>query len=192
MKLSKPAHTDYPIMSELQERYSPRAYDPEATLDSETWGSLWEAARWAPSASNTEPWRFVVALRGTKLFDEIHQRLSSGNQDWAQRASALVVNAVEHETVEGKPQRWSEYDLGQAVAHFSIQAAHLGVAVHQMGGFDKAALTELLGLEPRFSPHVVMAVGRFGDVQALPEPVRERERAERSRKPLAEIVQGVF
>ena len=192
MKLEKPAQTDFPIMSELQERYSPRAYDPQATLDPEVWGSMFEAARWSPSSSNSQPWSFVLALRGTELFDAIVERLSSGNQGWAQNASGLVVNIVEHETADGKAQRWSEYDLGQAVAHFSVQAAHLGVAVHQMGGFDRAALAQYLGLESRLSPHVVMAVGRFGDVDSLPDSAREREHAARSRKPLPQVVQGLI
>lgn len=191
MKLTLPAETSYPIVPELAERYSPRAFDPTATLSTAEWGSLFEAARWAPSSSNGQPWHFVVAIRGTELFGSVLELLSSGNQVWANNASGLVVNAVERENDQGESSRWAEYDLGQAVGHLSAQAASMGIAVHQMGGFDRAALDELLSLPPRCGSHVVMAIGRFGPLEVLSEKLQERERNPRTRKPLAEVVSGL-
>lgn len=190
--MDKTATTDYPIMTELQNRWSPRAFDSHYELSSEELGSLMEAARWAPSSSNSQPWQFVVARRGTELFSQIHQTLASGNQVWTGEVSALIVNVVETENADGKVLSHASYDVGQAVAHLSVQASHLGLVVHQMGGFDREALREVLSLEPRFNPFVVMAVGRVGNPDDLPETVRERELQARSRKPLSEVAPGLF
>ncbi len=189
--MKKPAHTDYPIMSELEQRWSPRAYDPTHEISSDELGSLFEAARWSPSSSNTQPWSFVVGKRGDETFTTILGLLASGNAVWADRASALVVNIVEEVTAEGKPQSASHYDVGQAAAHLSIQATHMGLIVHQMGGFDKDGMHEALGLDDRHRPIVVMAIGVVGDMSDLPEGIQDREVAARERKPLSEVVSGL-
>jgi nitroreductase len=190
--VQKTATTSYPIMTELAERWSPRAFDSNYELSEQELGSMLEAARWAPSSNNTQPWQFVVAKRGTPLFDQIHETLAGFNQVWTPWASALIVNVVELESEEGKPLRHGLYDLGQAAAHLSIQAAHMGLHVHQMSGFDGEALRQVLGLGERFSPSVMMAVGKIGDPAMLPEGPRERELLERTRKPLAEVAPGTF
>ena len=189
--MKKPAHTDYPIMSELAERWSPRAYDPTHNISSEELGSLFEAARWSPSSSNTQPWSFVVGKRGDETFDMILGLLASGNAVWANRASALVVNIVEEVSAEGNPQSASHYDVGQAAAHLSIQATHMGLIVHQMGGFDKDGMHKALGLDDRHRPIVVMAIGVVGDMSDLSEDIQAREVAARQRKPLNEVVSGL-
>ena len=190
--MNKNATTNYPIMDELQQRWSPRAFDATFEITEEQWGSLMEAARWAPSSSNTQPWRFIVARRGTELFETVHSILASGNQVWTSEVSALIVNVYATETEEGKPLRHGLYDLGQAAAHFSVQAAHMGLHVHQMSGFDAEAMHEALGLEPRFVPSVMMAVGKLADPSVLPENLAEREAAPRTRKPLDEVAPGLF
>ena len=190
--MQKTATTSYPIMTELAERWSPRAFDPDYELSEQELGSMLEAARWAPSSNNTQPWQFVVAKRGTPLFDQIHATLAGFNQVWTPWASALIVNVVELENEEGKALRHGLYDLGQAASHLSIQAAHLGLHVHQMSGFDADALHEVLGLGERFSASVMMAVGKIGDPAMLPEGPRERELLERTRKPLNEVAPGTF
>lgn len=189
--MKKPAQTDFPIMTELTERWSPRAFDPGHNLTSEELGSLFEAARWSPSSSNTQPWSFVVGQRGDETFDMILGLLASGNAVWAHRASALVVNVVEEVSEAGKPQSASHYDVGQAAAHLSIQATHMGLIVHQMGGFDKEGMHEALGLGDRHRPIVVMAIGAVGDISELSEDTQAREVAPRSRKPLSEVVTGI-
>jgi nitroreductase len=189
--MRKPATTDYPIMAELVERWSPRAYDPDAELTDDQLGSLFEAARWSPSSSNTQPWSFVVGRRGDETFDLIVSYLASGNAIWAHRASALVVNIVEEVSVAGKPQSAAHYDVGQAAAHLSIQATHMGLIVHQMGGFDKDGMHAALGLDDRHRPIVVMAIGLSGDASDLPDDIQAREVADRLRKPLADVVTGL-
>jgi nitroreductase len=189
---NKQATTEYPIMAELEDRWSPRAFDPEFELSHDQWGSLIEAARWAPSSSNTQPWRFVVAIRGTELFKAVHGALAERNQVWTGSVSALIVNAFQSETEEGKPLRHGLYDLGQAAAHLSVQASHMGLHVHQMSGFDVDAMRTAVGVEDRFVPSVVMAIGKIADASLLPERLAEREAAPRVRKPLSEVAPGLF
>ena len=185
---SRHADTDAPLITPLVERWSPRAYDPAAELSDDAVRTLLEAARWAPSANNVQPWRFIVARRGTAAFTTIHDALMGFNQAWADSAAALVVNIAEVADEAGAPRPWAKYDLGQAVAHMSVQAQHDGLHTHQMGGFDAARLAEAFGLRDGLEVVSITAVGKVGDASALPEPLREREVAPRSRKPLDELV----
>ncbi|MET0725583.1 MAG: nitroreductase family protein [Leifsonia sp.] len=185
---SRNADTTAPLITPLVERWSPRAYDPTAIVDPAVVRTILEAARWAPSANNVQPWRFVVAMRGTAEFTTVHDALMGFNQTWADSAALLIVNIAEVTDAEGKPRPWARYDLGQAVAHLSVQAQHEGLHSHQMGGFDAAALHEAFGLDPRFEVVSVNAIGVLGDPAALPDVLREREGAPRTRLPLDEIV----
>ena len=187
---SRKADTTAPLIDALVDRWSPRAYDPTAVIDAETIRTVLEAARWAPSANNSQPWRFVVAHRGTAEFVTIHDALLGFNQTWADSAAALIVNIAETSDAEGRPRPWARYDLGQAVAHLSVQAQHLGLHTHQMGGFDAAALHAGFGLAENLEVVSVTAVGVLGDVDALPDALREREVAPRERLSLEEIVLG--
>lgn len=189
--MNKPATTTYPIMTELAQRWSPRSYDPAHVITTEQLGSLFEAARWSPSSSNTQPWSFVVGRRGDDTFEMIVGLLAAGNAVWAHRASALVVNIVEEVSAEGKPQSAAHYDVGQAAAHLSVQATHMGLIVHQMGGFDKDGMHAALGLDDRHRPVVVMAIGVVGDINDLSDDIQAREVAARQRKPLDEVVTGL-
>src|SRR3954462_522004 len=135
--LTKTADTTAVLHPLLAERWSPRAFDPKHTVPAEQILALLEAARWAPSASNTQPWRFAVALRGSAEYDAVLDALAPGNRAWAHAASALVVAAAETAGPDGAPRPWAVYDTGQAVAHLSVQAEHEGLAVHQLGGFDR-------------------------------------------------------
>ncbi|GAA2033505.1 nitroreductase family protein [Agromyces tropicus] len=185
---SRHAPTDAPLIAPLVERWSPRAYDPTAELSDDTIRTLLEAARWAPSANNVQPWRFIVARRGTPAFAAIHDALMGFNQAWADSAAALIVNVAETVDEAGAPRRWATYDLGQAVAYMSLQAQHDGLHTHQMGGFDAARLAQAFGLGAGLEVVSVSAVGKLGDAATLPEPLREREVAPRSRKPLDELL----
>jgi nitroreductase len=185
---SRHADTDAPLITALVERWSPRAYDPGAELSDDDVRTMLEAARWAPSANNVQPWRFIVARRGTEAFATVHDALMGFNQAWADSAAALVVNIAEVADETGTPRPWAKYDLGQAVAHMSVQAQHDGLHTHQMGGFDGARLAESFGLRDGLEVVSITAVGKVGDASALPEPLREREVAPRSRKPLDELV----
>ncbi len=181
----KTAATAVPLHPLLAERWSPRALDPRHQLPEQQVTALLEAARWAPSASNTQPWRFAVTLRGTAGHTAVLDALAAGNRAWAHAASALVVAAAETRGPDGAERPWAVYDTGQAVAHLSVQAQAEGLAVHQLGGFDPDRVAALL--PDGVTPIVVLAVGRRDDTVELPEPFAGRESAVRDRLPLAAL-----
>ena len=185
---AKIARTDAALHPLLAERWSPRALDPAHELSPEQLTCLLEAARWAPSASNTQPWRFAVTLRGTAEHAAVLDALAPGNQAWAHAASALVVAAAETVAPDGDPRPWALYDTGQAVAHLSVQAEHEGLAVHQLGGFDRDRVRAVLAASDSVEPLVVLAVGRRDGTVQLPEPLAGREAAPRTRLPLDELL----
>lgn len=182
------ASTAAPIEEILAMRWSPRAFDPQAVLSDEQLTSLLEAARWASSASNSQPARFIVGRRGSAVFDRIEQHLMGFNRVWAPNASALVLAVVSTEDAEGKPLRWAEYDTGQAMAGLAVQAHALGLHVHPMGGIEVADLQREFDLPQQLVPITVTAVGTVGSAESLPERYRERERAQRTRLPLSDLV----
>jgi len=185
---SRRADTTAQLINPLVERWSPRAYDPAAEVSTDALRTILEAARWAPSANNVQPWRFIVARRGTAAFTTVHDALLGFNQAWADSAAALIVNIAEIVDPEGNARPWARYDLGQAVAHLTVQAQHEGLHTHQMGGIEIAALHEALGLDERFEIVSVTALGVLGDGASLPDVLREREVAPRTRLSLDEIV----
>jgi nitroreductase len=172
----------------LAGRRSPRAFAPDHDLDDAQLTALLEAARWAPSANNSQPWRFGVARRGEPVFDALFDALMPGNRLWAGRASALVLVAATDVDSTGRPLRWAHYDTGQAVAHLTVQAQALGLVVHQLGGFDASAAGRVFALPDGVRPVVVVAVGVHEPDAALPEPLAERERAPRVRRGLGDLL----
>ncbi|WP_025132778.1 nitroreductase family protein [Leucobacter sp. PH1c] len=181
------AQTSAPVLDTLAERWSPRAFDADHSFPEGALRGIFEAARWAPSANNSQPWRFILARRGTERFAQIEETLAGFNRMWAGSAAALVVNVAEIANAEGQPQPWAEYDLGQAVAHLTVQAHAEGFHVHQMGGFDRDAIRAAFELDARFEPVSVMVIGLVGDAEQLPEPLRERELAPRTRIELEDL-----
>ena len=186
--IDRTAPTEHPVLDVLAGRWSPRAYDAQNQIDEAKLATALEAARWSPSANNTQPWRFIVARRGTALHAQIVDALMGFNQAWAGNAAVLVVAVAETAAADGTPITHALYDLGQAVAHLSVQAHHDGLVVHQMSGFDPEVVREFADLEPRFTPATVIAVGEFGDITTLPEALQEREVAPRVRRPIDEPV----
>lgn len=182
--LRAPALSLHPL---LAERHSPRSFDTAHDLGDDEVATLLEAARWAPSSMNRQPWRLAVARRGTTAHASVLQTLAEGNRRWAGDASALVV-AVAERVRDGRAISTADYDLGLAMAQLTVQAHALGLHVHQMGGFDHAALAEHLGLHEGMVPLVVVAVGRRADAGRLPGDLRAREVAPRVRRPLHETV----
>ena len=162
----------------LRRRYSPLAFDPRAVIAGEEVDLLLEAARWAPSAGNSQPWAFVTAVRGGPEHALVAQRLAPSSARWAPYASLLVVN-VAHRSVGDTDLEFSEfadYDLGQAVAHMTFQAQALGYACRQFRAFDLAGLSADLRVAPGWEIRSLTAVGR----PVGPEPERER-------RPLTEL-----
>ena len=187
--MEKPAETQYPIHDLLRRRWSPRAFS-DRPVAPDTLRSLLEAARWAPSSNNEQPWSFIVA---TKEDEAEHDRLLSclveGNSLWAQRAPVLMVSLARMSFEDdGKLNRHAFHDVGQAVANLSVQATALGLVVHQMAGFHPDKVRELYGVPEQFEPVAAIALGYPGDPGSLPERLRKRELAPRERKSLTEFV----
>ncbi len=168
----------------LAGRWSPRGFDASYELTDAELTALLEAARWAPSAANAQPWRFLVGRRGEATFDAILALLMPGNQAWAPRASLLIVAVAD--TTEAPTAPWAGYDTGQAVAHLSVQAQALGLAAHQMGGFDKEKLIAAFGIPNGFMPMAMIAIGYQASADLLSPDYQTRELAARTRKPLGE------
>lgn len=182
------ADTSVPIHPLLAERWSPRAYDAAATIPEATLTALIEAARWAPSAFNDQPWRFLVARRGTSAFEKIVASMQEFNRMWAASASALIVTVAVTESAEGKPRPLAPFELGMAVGHLLVQAQHEGYITHQMSGFEPDAVRAAFALADGLQPVTIVAVGSHGDPAALPDSIRGRENTPRARKPLADIL----
>jgi nitroreductase len=180
----------FSVMDVLEQRWSPRAFDRNEVLDENRLGPAFEAARWSPSSGNSQPWTFMVGFRGDDVFQTIVGTMASGNQVWAEHAGAVVANIASVVDAEGNPQSHAVYDLGQAVAHFSVQATAEGLMVHQMGGFDAQTLGRELELDSSQRVVTLMAIGSMGDPAELPERLQLREAQPRSRKSLSEIVRG--
>jgi nitroreductase len=183
----KPAQSDHPIHDLISERWSPRAFSDQH-VEAETLHSLFEAARWAPSSANRQPWNFVFA---TKEHAEDHahivETLTPNNAGWANAAPVLIVAVAKIYEVVGKEHN-SYYDLGMAVENLIIQAGDLGMVAHQMGGFDPDKIRTLLHIPEGYTPLTVIAVGYAGSPDVLHPVLRERELAPRTRKSLNEFV----
>ncbi|PWC06231.1 nitroreductase family protein [Mycetocola zhujimingii] len=183
------AITSTPIHEVLAGRWSPRSFDPAIEVPAEKITAALEAARWSASAANTQPWRFIVARRGTTEHATIVDNLMGFNREWAVSAAVLIVNIATMTTEDGTPLRWAQYDLGQAVALLSVQAHHDGLHAHQMGGIEVDGLRAAFGIDPALEPMSVTALGALGSPEALASDVlREREVAPRVRRPLDELV----
>lgn len=185
---SKVASTTVPIHSHLANRWSPRGFDAGHDISNEQLLALLEAARWTPSCSNTQPWRFIVGRRGDATFEHIVENLKSYNKEWTPFASVLMVVCAQLIDDDGKPQRWAEYDTGQAIATLTMQASELGLYVHQMAGFEVDGIRTTFDLPTELTPVTAVAVGMFDPEAELPEVLAERERATRERLDVVELV----
>lgn len=187
----KIADTAHEILDVIRHRWSPRAFDSTDVTDDEL-RRLFEAARWAPSSANEQPWRFVTAnaTRTPAAYSALLASLTPKNQAWAKRAPVLVLVAVRL-TFEkfGTANSMAWYDAGQAVGFLSLQATADGLAIRQMQGFDVELARAACEVPSLFEPTVVMAVGRIGDPEGLEvDSHRDAERQPRQRRPLDEIV----
>ncbi len=188
LEMQKPTHNEYPLHPLLKARWSPRAFDSRP-IDSDQILSLFEAARWSPSGGNNQPWGFVLfTAEDGDARRQIEDALTGNNREWAPRAPLLVLAVALPHPSKGGIGPYSYYDLGQAVAHLTVQATSLGLFVHQMAGFEASKARQAAGLPDHVEPMVVMAIGHYGDIANLPEALRARELALRVRKPIAEFV----
>ena len=165
---------DHDIDPQFLRRWSGRAMSGEP-VERETLLRLFEAARWAPSSGNGQPWRFVYAIAGTPRFGEFHGLLAPGNQPWCARAGALIVVATRTVRDNGAPARTAPFDAGAAWMAFALQGSMLGLVTHRMEGFDYDRAHALVGLPADHAVQCMIAVGHPGKIEDLPEKYRERE-----------------
>jgi nitroreductase len=179
---------DSNILTPISKRKSEFAFNKQLISESDI-SLLFEAARWAPSSYNEQPWRFFYVTReNDEKFNSFLSCLVPGNRDWAANASLLVVSAAKKNlTVNGKENVYAVHDTGMATANLLIQAQSLGIATHPMGGYDKKALANLINLPEGFDLLTVIAAGYLGDNAELSETLQKRANAARVRKSVNEI-----
>lgn len=182
------AKTSQPVHEILASRRSPRSLNPEVPFTDEDLIASLEAARWAPSAFNGQPWRFFVGRSHDSTFAEILSTLAPFNQSWAKNAAALITVAAKTTKDDGSEYSDYLYDCGLAVAQLVFEVHHKGFVAHQMTGFDKELSFKVLNMNSDMTPVVVIAIGKQDAPEKLQGPAAERELAPRERKPLSEIV----
>jgi len=186
--MQKPANNTYPILEAFKQRWSPRAYS-DKPVEPEKVKSLLEAARWAPSAFNEQPWRFIVGIKGERTWHMIMETLVEWNRQWAAKAPVLVINlGKKTSSYNGKPNATYAYDTGQAVAMMVTEAVNQGLIGHQMSGFDAAKASELFNISDDFQPISVSAFGYYGDPEMLPADMKKTESKPRERKTIDEML----
>jgi len=187
--MHKPAATDFPVHDLIRDRWSPRAF-ANKPVEPAVLASLFEAARWAPSSYNVQPWVYLVATKDdAKNFEKMLSVLVEFNAGWAKAAPVLVLAVAELKFhANGNPNRNAFYDTGAATALLSVEATARGLRVHQMAGFDPAKAKTVFDIPTDWEPIAALAIGYPGDPDSLPQGLRDREMAPRARKPLTEFV----
>jgi nitroreductase len=179
----------FPVHDLIKTRHSPLAYSDQ-TVEPEKLRSLFEAARWAASSYNQQPWHFLVATKADSVeYERLLGCIVPGNAQWAAKAPVLMLSIAKLTfDANGAPNRHALHDVGQAVANLAIQATAVGLEIHQMGGFDAARARMEFSIPEGYEPVAAIAVGYPGDPESLPESLRARERAPRTRREPGEFV----
>ena len=187
--MTKIAPSQHPIHDLVQQRWSPRSF-AERPIEPEKLLCLLEAARWAPSSSNEQPWAFIVATKEDPAeFERALACLNDNNQRWAKSAPVLMFSLTKKQfTRNERPNRFAFHDLGLAVANLLAQATAFDLYVHQIGGIQVDKVRETYQIPETHDIGAGIAIGYLGDLEQLPDDLQERERAERQRKPLNEFV----
>jgi len=187
--MEKPAPTEHPVEEILRRRWSPRAF-ADRKVEANKLRSLFEAARWAPSSFNEQPWSFIVATKDQpEEYAQLLSCLVEKNQQWARLAPVLMVSVAKLKFEKtGKPNRHAFHDVGLAMGSMLIEATALGLFVHQMAGFSAEKVREKYGVPPDFEPVAAIAIGYPADPEVLPESFREQEIGPRRRKPISSFV----
>jgi len=189
MSTEKLAETQVPVHELISRRWSPRAFS-ERPVEPDKLLSLFEAARWAASCMNEQPWAFLVATReDAQSHENVLSVLVESNRAWASKAPVLILTIAHSKFAKnGNPNRHAFHDVGQAAANLAIQATSLGLTAHQMGGFSVDDARSKFAVPEDWDPVSVIALGYPGDPDSLAENLRERETARRQRKPLQSFV----
>lgn len=187
--MEKPADTDHPVHDLIRRRWSPRAF-ADREVEKDKLASLFEAARWAPSSFNGQPWHYIVATKDDPpAFARLRDCLRPQNIQWAQHAPVLMIAVAQLAISEERgPNRHAMHDVGLANGNLVLQAVALGLVVHQIGGFFPDKARQTFGIPEGFEPLTAIAVGYPGDPDDLPPEVKARELQPRERRPLSEFV----
>jgi nitroreductase len=186
--MEKPAESRFPINDILRRRWSPRAFS-DRPVEPEILGSMFEAARWAPSSANSQPWHYLIARKQEpEEFDRMLHCLVDGNAAWCKDVPVLMFSVANLRWDNGEPNRHAFHDVGQAAAQLTVEAVSRGLFVHQMAGILVDNIRETYAIPEGFEPVAGFALGYPGDPNKLPEKLRERELAPRTRKPLESFV----
>ena len=187
--MKKPAPSDFPVHELIRERWSPRAF-ADKPVPKDVLRSIFEAARWAPSSFNEQPWAYIVATKDDKEnFEKLLSVLVDFNVQWAKSAPVLALAVAKLTFANNNAlNRNAQYDTGAATALLSVEATARGLAVHQMAGFDAERARQAFGIPKGWEPIAALAIGYPGDPASLPAPLKDREMAPRTRKPIAEFV----
>ena len=182
---------DHPIESLLSRRWSPYSFADKDVAAEDLLGIL-EAARWAASSYNEQPWRYIVARRSdSEAFEKMVSCLLEGNQSWARQAPVLLIGvAALNFSRNGKPNKAAIHDMGLAAGNICIEATARGLCVHQMIGIIPERVRELYGVPENAEPLTALAIGYLGDGSNLPPDIQERDRGPRTRRPISEFVFG--
>lgn len=183
----KPAPADHPVLDAILRRWSPCAFDPDRPVGESELMPLLEAARWAASSANAQPWRFAWARSGEPAFGRLLGTLSPGNVGWAHRCGVLMLGCAVVTDGKGGTNMYAQHDLGAAIAQLAVQAAADGLAVHAMGGFDREKARRAMSVPAGIDPVTALAIGWPGDPAALGDARQTREQAARERLPLPQI-----
>jgi nitroreductase len=189
MNAVKKATTDHPIHPHVSERWSPYAF-AEKSVSPGDLQSLFEAARWAPSSYNEQPWRYIVATKENSAeFERLLSCLVEGNQAWAKAAPVLAIGCTSlNFSKNGKPNAAAEHDLGLASATLTFEATTRGLVVHQMIGILPDKARELYGIPDDVRPLTGLAIGYAAGPETLPESLKGRDLAPRTRNPISSFV----
>ena len=186
---AKPALTGRPLIPEIKQRWSPRAFDPERAIDPETMATLLEAARWAPSSFNDQPWRYLVFDRSDPAARAKAEACLFDGNAWARNAAVLIISAGARTSGRtGRPNRFVLHDTGMATMNLILQAITHGLVTHQMGGYDRERARAEFDIPEEFELASMIALGYAGDPESLPPEVGEREAAPRERSEIPEFV----
>jgi len=186
--MDKKANTDYEINPLISARWSPRVFADKA-VETEALHKLFEAARWAASSNNAQPWRFMYAHKGTAEYNEIFDHLSDFNKKWCENAPVLALTAYKKTFKSGKENFHASHDLGLAIGNLSIQAESMGIAIHSMAGVNWQKAHKTYQVPEDFHITTAIAIGYYGGEAAdLPEDMEKSEKAERKRMKQTEFV----
>lgn len=184
-KMKKRSNTLHPL---IKKRKSVVSFTNEIPTDA-TINLLFEAARWAPSSRNQQPWRFIYTTKDDPEYKDFFDLLFEGNKEWAHSAPMFALSVAETiSDYKNRANRFAFHDMGMAVANLLLQATHMGLYVHQMGGYDVEGARKTFNIPERFEPGAMIAIGYHGEIDHLPMELKRRELQKRVRKDIGDFV----